>query len=925
MSAERPTGVFGILSPEIRSRLDAEGLHVPTEPQALAIPEVLSGENVLLVSPTGSGKTEAAMLPVMDGLFRDGDRIGALYVTPLRALNRDLLGRLDGWGEEIGLDIQVRHGDTPKSQRRLQALDPPAVMITTPETLQAILTGSRMREHLSNVRYVVVDEVHELASSKRGVQLSVALERLSDLAGDFTRIGLSATVGNPDGVASFLGGGRDVKVKDSGGTNRMELEVRAPREGKLSGLTGEQAGVLEEIASKVRASEAALIFVNTRQFAEVLASRFKRHGDELGVEIDVHHGSLSREARVDIEDRFKERDLDGLICTSSLELGIDVGHVDTVVQYMSPRQVSRLLQRVGRSGHSGEALSNGVVVADTPDEVAESVVIAEEALRGEAEDVAPPEKPLDVAANQICGSLLSGVDSAGRIRRSIMGAEPFRDLDGGEFEDVVRQLRENRLISRDGFRQTGKAYKYFYGNLSTIPDERTYVVEDVVSGSRVGTLDEAFVADLEPGAAFICRGDTWRVLEIEEDSVDVEPLRDPSGAVPSWVGEEIPVPWDIARAVGRLRRRVAEDLRRGRDPSAYLMEEFPVDGEAAALIVEAVEAHEDRGVPVPSDEVVTVERHGEEVVVNSCFGNRINEAIGRAMSALLAAKLGSSVALDASAYRVALKPPVEVPKGEVADMLEDLSAESLEPLLSASLKNSSLYRWTLLHVAKRFGAVSGDADRSKFSLKRMAEVYSETPMAEEALRETMEDRLDLKGAERALTLLREGEIEIVESEGGPLGRIEDKLSGMVEAEKPDLSILKALKERIMGDRVILACANCRDWSSRRRVGRVDGDPECPKCGSGLVAALKPWEEEEVELLKKGPRVGEDEGRLRRVYKNANLVLSSGRRAVIALAARGVGPRNAARVLEKPSADEWEFYRRILDRERHYAKTHSFWD
>lgn len=919
-------GVFDMLSGEVRESLHEMGFSEPTPPQSLSIPAVLSGENVLLISPTGSGKTEAAVLPVMDSLISDDRRIGALYVTPLRALNRDLMERLDDWGDRLGLDIEVRHGDTPRSRRRRQALDPPHLMITTPETLQAILTGSRMRSHLSNVGYVVVDEVHELAASKRGVQLSLALERLRDLAGPFTRVGLSATVGNPGEVAEFIGGEEEVRVMEADETKDVELEVRSPGGPGLSGLTDEQAVHVREIASAVAGSDAALVFVNTRQFAEVLASRFKRYRGELGVDLEVHHGSLSREARVDVEDRFKSGDLDGLICTSSLELGIDVGHVDRVVQYMSPRQASRLLQRVGRSGHTRAGTARGTVIASTPDEVAEALVISGMALSGEAEDVETPGYALDVLANQVCGSLLGGETTPGELHAAFGRARPYRGLDRGELEDVIDQLRQNRIVSRNGLKQTGKAYSYFYRNLSTIPDEKTFTVEDRVSGSRVGTLDEVFVTGfLEPGAAFICRGETWRVLEVGGESVTVEPLSDPTGAVPSWVGEEIPVPWDVARGVGRLRREVAERLLSGGDPRDHLAGVFPTDHETASVLVDAVEGQLDEGSPVPGDDLVTVESHGDEVVINSCFGHRVNEALGRVVSALLAARLGSSVALEAGAYRIVLNPPVRVPAARVSDLLDGLEPESVEPLLSASVRNSSLYRWVLLHVARRFGAVSKDADRGPFSLKRMAETYSGTPMEREALREIMEERLDVRGAERALRLVGSGEVRIEVSRPSALGTPQDTASGMVEAGKPDLSILKALRKRIMNDRVILFCLNCREWTSRRRVGRVDERPECPLCESGLVAALKPWEDDEVDLVRRGPSTRDEERRVQRVYQNANLVLSSGRRAVIALAARGVGPTNASRVLKKPDADEWEFYRRILDRERNYARTHGFWD
>ena len=376
--------VFNLFSKDLQ-KVVKERFEKPTPIQEKAIPAILSGKNVLILASTGSGKTESSLLPIFDKWLKEKPNpISILYITPLRALNRNLQDRLYWWATKLDMDISTRHGDTTQYERSKQADNPPDFLISTPETLQSILVGRVMREHLRNVKCVVVDEVHEIVGSKRGVQLSIGLERLRNLTGkEFQIVGLSATVGSQQEVASFLSGGRPCEIVDVTVGKKINVSVESPEPKKEDKELAESGSIPIQVAARLnrmlnlsKNKESVLIFTNTRESAEVLSSRLKL----LDKNIEAHHSSLARDVRIETEKKFKEKQIKNLVCTSSLELGIDIGSIDFVLQYMSPRQVSKLLQRVGRSGHDLERVSEGVIISGDTDDVFESAAIAKLAL-----------------------------------------------------------------------------------------------------------------------------------------------------------------------------------------------------------------------------------------------------------------------------------------------------------------------------------------------------------------------------------------------------------------------------------------------------------------------------------------------------------------------------------------------------------------
>jgi len=937
---------FAHLGEDVRSALSKRGFETPTEPQRRAIPTLASGDHGLVIAPTGTGKTETAMLPVFDAIARKRESggvpfgISALYVTPLRALNRDMRDRLDWWADELGLDVDVRHGDTTQYQRGKQADDPPDVLVTTPETVQAMLTGEKLRRALSDVSHVVVDEVHELAASKRGAQMAIGLERVRELAEEFQCIGLSATVGDPEEVGRFLTGDRGCSIIEVDAGSNLDLRVTTPEitpeDERLAGrlmTKPDVASHVRAIRDIVEANDSTLVFVNTRQTAEALGSRFKK----LETNIGIHHGSLSKEARIDVEDRFKAGSLDALLCTSSMELGIDVGRIDHVVQYQSPREVSRLLQRVGRAGHRRDVVSRGTVIATMPDDTFESLAICRRAERGQVEPANIHHGSLDTVANQIVGLVMDFGDiGAMRAYDIVTRAYPFREVTREQFREVCRELSSNRILwideEADRLEKSGGTWQYFYANLSMIPDEATYAVEDMASGRQVGTLDERFVVNFaQPGEVFIQRGEMWRITEVddEEEAVKVTPVEDPGGEVPSWVGQEIPVPYDVAQHVGDLRYDARERFDRGEDRptvSRWVTEGYPTDEHTASEALDQLERHTQA---MPASDRLMVESYGREVVLNACFGHKVNETLGRLLSALLGQQTGSSVGMEIDPYRIELEVPGGTSAGDVLALLRETDPDHVASLIELSLKNADALKFKLAQVAAKFGSLKrwqGSGSR-QFGRSRLLEALRDTPMYDEAVREILHEDLDVDGAADVLRRVQDGSLDVVTAtERTPIGT-GGRSSGqeLLSPENADASVIETVRERIQEDRVLLFCLHCQDWDRRQQVGRVADQPECPLCGSTRVAALNPWADEVVDAVKSQEKDDEQRKQTERAYRSANIVQSHGKQAVVALAARGVGPHNAARIIAKLREDEDDFYRDILQQERRYARTKSFWD
>ena len=913
---------FPGLSPALVDSLARRGITEPTPPQADVIPRIAKGGNILLVAPTGIGKTEAAMLPILDAIYRtkEGSKgIRCIYVTPLRALNRDMLRRMEQYGEDLGITVGVRHGDTPQAERTKQSQHPPEILITTPETLQVLFTGKRLVQHLKNVQWVVIDEVHELSDTERGAQLAVAMERLALIAGEYQRIGLSATVGNIDDVAGFLRGvGRELEIRKHDTHRDFDITVESPEPDEDDKVLRDRLqsdpdilAVMKRAREIIEGERSTLFFVNTRETAEWLAARYHLWDESISVE--VHHGSLSKENRMEMEERFKNGEVKSLICTSSLELGIDVGSTDMVIQYNSPRQVSRMIQRAGRAGHRIGETIRARIIATSPDEVAEAMVIAKRSDTKELEHFSGRECPLSVVANQLIAMTMMGSVDLDTAYRAFTRSHPFRNLTRVQMEDVLAQLESIKMVFRDGdrFKRSRKGMNYFYANISMIPDERTYQVRDIGTRAVIGTLDESFVLTLEGEyALFIAKGRTWRVVEMREDELLVEEVRD-VGSVPNWVGSDIPVPFEVAMEVGRMRR-----LRNFQD--------YPGD-DGCIRVLERYFAEQDAGFRMPTDKTVTVEFGDLLVIVNQCFGTRVNETLGKLYAALLTARLGESVGMTADPYRVILELPRNLSRDTVMDTIMSIKPGTVEAITRMTITNSSFLRWRFVYVAKKFGIIEKEADHRYMNFQRLFDLHRGTPAYEEAVNKVLWEDLDMVNSEKVVSMMHSGEIEVVQGGVSSIG-----LEGIVRSKelmqpvRADHTILMAMKKRLEDEVLFASCMFCRSqW--RFRAGDAPRKFKCPHCGGVMVAVLKSYERDLIKLRADDELSAQEKKDVQRLSRNANIVNEYGGRAVLVLAARGVGPDTASRILRSMYADEDDFLRAIMNAEILYAKNKRFWD
>jgi ATP-dependent Lhr-like helicase len=942
---------FGYLAEPVRQFLLDSGISQPTPPQTQAFPIIAAGENVLLVAPTGSGKTEAAMLPLLSRLVSPGYRgegISLLYITPLRALNRDMLRRLKLWCTKLDLTIDVRHGDTPMSQRSRQSRHPPDLLVTTPESLQAVLPGRRMRENLRHLKAVVVDEVHNLVESKRGVQLCVGLERLRGVAGGFQLVGLSATVGSPELTAKFLfgEGGTPFRIVKAEAPKKFEYSIEYPVPDQSGQQMVKEAHAAPDLSARlarmnqlIETHRSTLIFVNSRTLAEMLGEKLGRIRTDVG----VHHGSLPREERERVEQAFKSGQLKALVCTSTLELGIDVGSVDLVVQYMSPRQVTSLVQRVGRSGHRLSEVSKGVLITVSTDDILESSCSIAGANAGELEPTRPYHNSLDVLAHQVCGYLMDKETMEGEeMFKDIRRASPFSDLPNESFWRVVNYLSELRKLRVEGtvLNRTRATREYYYENLSMIPDETRYLVIDVTANQTVGILGQEYVLlHAKVGVHFICKGKIWQIEKVSDDrKIYVTPVEDPLAAVPGWDGEMLPIPYGLAVRTGKLRREISEALDVSEERLSEVLRQIPSESAAKALVTDEIQEQKEMGAPVPSDRVILFEGFGKFLIVHLCFGESVNRTFAYVFEEILSRR-GLVQLWWMDGYRLLMELTEDTEDLDLASLSKELmgiTPDELERTYGLAVQRNFPFPARVKVVAERFGAIKRGRFIAHPNLCSLPTRFERTPIYEEALQETGRDLIDMSTAKQVLSLVASKEIEVqtFQAHDRPTPIAYHLLYRYLEV--PEAVALDSLgrssylrmKTSIFGTQVGLVCMKCGTDRGSTAVGDLVEEPRCSSCGSGLLTPCFWGTFQVVELLGKRQRGealnDEEKAKLAKARRGADLVLSYGKKAVVAQSVYGIGPQTASRILAEMHEDEEEFYRGLLEAKIKFITTRQFW-
>src|SRR5881398_137132 len=775
-----------VFSPETRAWFERTFAE-PTPAQTLGWPAIAKGGHVLIQAPTGSGKTLAAFLYAIDRLTANpGDGLRVLYVSPLKALNYDVERNLRGplAGLESELRVAVRTGDTPQRERAAMLRQPPDILITTPESLFLLLT-SRARETLRGVETVIVDEVHAVAGTKRGAHLALSLERLQRLVGEpVQRIGLSATQRPLEEIGRFVSGGREIELVDAGRAKEIDLRVVVPLDDMREPEEQQSIwpSIYPEILELVRAHRSTIVFVNNRRLAERLALRLNDLAEEELAR--AHHGSLAREQRVEVEELLKRGEIPCLVATSSLELGIDMGAVDLVIQVESPKSVARGLQRVGRAGHSLDEVSKGRIFPKYRADLLESAVVVQRMQEGAIEETQIPRNPLDVLAQQIVAICADDEIEVSDLHRLVRGAYPFAELSRPQLENVLdmlagrypsdefAELRPRIVWDRTAGVVRGRqgARRLAVTNAGTIPDRGLFGVFIVDGGGRVGELDEEMVYEARAGQVIMLGASSWRIEEITRDRVLVSPAPGVPGAVPFWKGEGVGRPYELGRAIGEFSRKTAA--------VATPETEIPgLDERSTQNLLQFLHDQQAATGAVPSDKTVVVERFRDEIgdwrlCILTPFGARVHAPWALAAAARLRDSLGLEVQSIWSDDGIAFHLPDADAPPPTDELL--IEPDELENLVVQEVGQSALFGARFRENAARALLIPRRRPDQRTplwqqrlkaqGLLQVARRYGSFPVILETYRECLQDVFDLPALKRLLQGLRTRELDLVDVE-----------------------------------------------------------------------------------------------------------------------------------------------------------------
>ena len=780
-----------------------------TPAQKKSIIDIHKNNNILISSPTGSGKTLTAFLSVISELTtlaekdKLEDKVYCIYISPLKALDNDIEKNLDEplegiekiAGKELGIRKAVRTGDTTQYQRQKMLKKPPHILITTPETLSILLVAPKFREKLSNVKYVIIDEIHSLAENKRGVHLSLSLERLQHLIGHFTRIGLSATVSPLEEVAKFLVGyeygvERNCKIVKINYLKELDMEVMCPvSDIVLADEEDTRLGMYDLLDDLIWENKTTLIFTNTRSGTERFVYNLKKmypmhYNNE---NIMAHHSSLSKEVRLETENKLKEGQLKAVVSSTSLELGIDIGYIDLVVLINSPKSVARALQRIGRSGHRLHEKSRGRIIVTDRDDLVECSVLLKNAKEGKIDRISIPTNCLDVLAQHIYGMSIENPWDIDYAYDVIKKSYCYKDLTRDDYEDVLSymageypELEERYVYAKiwidyenKTFGKRGKLARMLYStNIGTIPDSSGVLVK--CDGETVGRIEEDFMERLKKGDTFVLGGNTYRFNYGKGMTINVTPAMGPP-TIPSWFSQQLPLSFDLAMDIQRFRAHMDVKFRYRRSKEEimeFIHEYLYVDDFAANSIYEYF-VEQFKYAKIPSNQLLLIEYYkgfgGRRFVIfHSLFGRKVNDALSRAVAYIVAKRYNINVTISISDNGFYLSSD-----GKIGGLesFNELTPENFENILAQSLNKTETLASRFRHCAGRSlmtlrrykgesKSVGRQQVRGKILLKFVQEMDENFSILKEARREALEDYMDVKNALKIIEWVASEEMEV---------------------------------------------------------------------------------------------------------------------------------------------------------------------